>query len=209
MYKKLHKRLLDIFLGTMLLLFFLLPGIIIALILFFEHRGKVFFTQKRTGYLGKEIIIIKFRTMVPERDKEGNLLPDFKRITKPGFFLRKSSLDEIPQLLNVLQGSLSLVGPRPLITEYLPLYSPEQSARHNVKPGLTGLAQINGRNTLTWEEKFSFDVYYSANLSFLLDMKILLLTIIKVIFVTKEEVSIPEKFAGTPRNDLQDLDISA
>ncbi len=139
------------------------------------------FIQRRPGLFGKPFYLYKFRTMTDERDSKGYLLPDSIRLTAVGKFLRKFSLDELPQLINVLKGDLSLVGPRPLLMEYLPLYTPEQATRHNVRPGITGWAQVNGRNEISWEEKFAFDVWYVNHRSLLLDFKILWLTVLKVI----------------------------
>ncbi len=140
----------------------------------------VFFMQQRPGFRAKPFYVIKFRTMTNQRDAEGNLLPDEDRLTTFGKFLRKMSIDELPQLLNVLMGDLSLVGPRPLLTQYLERYSPEQARRHDVKPGITGWAQVNGRNSLSWEDKFAMDVWYVDHQSFWLDMKILYMTFYKV-----------------------------
>jgi lipopolysaccharide/colanic/teichoic acid biosynthesis glycosyltransferase len=155
--------------------------IVICVFLFFLNNGKLFFTQQRPGKDEKLFKIIKFKTMNDKKDEHGNLLPDVKRITKVGKFIRKTSLDEIPQLLNVIKGDMSIIGPRPLLVSYLPLYNQEQSKRHKVKPGITGWAQVNGRNTISWKEKFSLDIYYVNNLSFQLDLKILLMTIKKVL----------------------------
>ncbi|MCK8100496.1 sugar transferase [Bacillus halotolerans] len=141
----------------------------------------VFFKQVRPGLHGKPFTLYKFRTMTDERDSEGNLLPDAVRLTKTGRLIRKLSIDELPQLLNVLKGDLSLVGPRPLLMDYLPLYTKQQARRHEVKPGITGWAQVNGRNTISWEKKFELDVWYVDNRSFLLDLKILCLTVRKVL----------------------------
>ncbi|WP_416042866.1 sugar transferase [Bacillus halotolerans] len=141
----------------------------------------VFFKQVRPGLHGKPFTLYKFRTMTYERDSEGNLLPDAVRLTKTGRLIRKLSIDELPQLLNVLKGDLSLVGPRPLLMDYLPLYTKQQARRHEVKPGITGWAQVNGRNAISWEKKFELDVWYVDNRSFLLDLKILCLTVRKVL----------------------------
>ncbi|KUP35457.1 sugar transferase [Bacillus halotolerans] len=141
----------------------------------------VFFKQVRPGLHGKPFTLYKFRTMTDERDSEGNLLPDAVRLTKTGRLIRKLSIDELPQLLNVLKGDLSLVGPRPLLMDYLPLYTKQQARRHEVKPGITGWAQVNGRNAISWEKKFELDVWYVDNRSFLLDLKILCLTVRKVL----------------------------
>lgn len=173
------KRLFDIITSSVILLIFspvlLLCGIAIKLV----NKTPAFFIQKRPGYQGKIFKILKFQTMVPQ--KPGEDLPDHQRITKLGNFLRKSSLDELPQLINVLKGDISLVGPRPLLVEYLPLYNERQKKRHLVRPGITGWAQINGRNAISWEKKFDYDVWYVENWSLLLDLKILALTFLKVI----------------------------
>lgn len=174
------KRSFD-FIIAFLALFFLLPVmLIVAIIIRFKLGSPILFTQDRPGLHGKVFKILKFRTMLDGKDKYGNLLPDDKRMTPFGAFLRSTSLDELPGLFNVLKGDMSLVGPRPLLVEYLPLYSKEQSQRHNVRPGITGWAQVNGRNAISWEEKFKFDVWYVDNKSFSLDMKILFLTLKKV-----------------------------
>ena len=175
------KRLLDISiaLGTLILLSPLL--VIITLLLKYVNNGKAFFFQERPGKDEKPIYIIKFKSMNDKKDAAGNLLPDNQRLTKLGAFIRKFSFDELPQLINVLKGDMSLVGPRPLLYKYIPLYSEEQKKRHLVKPGITGWAQINGRNAISWTEKFSLDVYYQQHISFALDIKILFLTVLKVL----------------------------
>ena len=155
--------------------------IIVTLLLTFSNNGKPFFFQLRPGKNGIIFKIVKFKTMNDKKDKEGNLLPDAKRLTKIGSFVRKTSLDEIPQLLNVIKGDMSIVGPRPLLTHYLHLYNEFQNRRHDVKPGITGWAQVNGRNAISWDQKFDYDVWYVDNISFSLDIKILLKTIIKVL----------------------------
>ena len=155
--------------------------IIIVVILSVSNQGSPFFFQVRPGLNNKLFKVIKFKTMNDKKDQFGNLLPDADRLTKLGSFIRKASLDEFPQLLNVLKGDMSLVGPRPLLVEYLPLYSENQKRRHNVRPGITGWAQINGRNAISWDEKFELDLYYVQNISFSLDIKILLRTIKKVV----------------------------
>jgi lipopolysaccharide/colanic/teichoic acid biosynthesis glycosyltransferase len=152
----------------------------VMLLLLFANRGKPFFTQLRPGKEGQIFRLIKFKTMNDQKDAQGNLLPDVERLTKIGDLIRKTSLDEIPQLLNVLKGDMSLVGPRPLLVEYLPLYSAVQSRRHEVRPGITGWAQINGRNAISWEEKFRLDVWYVDHLSLCLDFRILWKTVRKV-----------------------------
>jgi lipopolysaccharide/colanic/teichoic acid biosynthesis glycosyltransferase len=152
----------------------------ILIVLLIANRGKPFFFQSRPGKGEKVFRVIKFKTMNDRKDKNGNLLPDAKRLTAAGKFIRKTSLDEIPQLLNVIKGDMSLIGPRPLLVEYLPLYNENQKRRHEVKPGITGWAQVNGRNAISWEQKFDYDVWYVEHLSFLLDLRIFFLTIQKV-----------------------------
>jgi lipopolysaccharide/colanic/teichoic acid biosynthesis glycosyltransferase len=155
--------------------------IIVGVVLSIQNKGNLFFIQERPGKNEKRFRIIKFRTMTDEKDKQGKLLPDNKRLTKWGSFIRKTSLDELPQLFNVLTGDMSLVGPRPLLFKYLPLYSQKQKRRHEVTPGITGWAQVNGRNTISWKKKFEYDVYYVNNISFWLDLKILWMTFLKVL----------------------------
>jgi undecaprenyl phosphate N,N'-diacetylbacillosamine 1-phosphate transferase len=182
MYKLVIKQVIDFLLALMGFLLLSPIFIIISIILLYSNRGKLFFFQQRPGKNEKLFKIIKFRTMNDKKDEHGNLLPDVERITKIGEFIRKNSLDEIPQLLNVIKGDMSIVGPRPLLDFYLPLYNKYQAQRHNVKPGITGWAQVNGRNAITWNKKFEYDVYYVNNLSFQLDIKILFKTIKKVLF---------------------------
>lgn len=181
MYKAIIKPIFDFFsalLGLVLLIpFFLL----ITFFLFFANDGKPFFFQSRPGKNGKIFKIVKFKTMNDRKDENGKLLPDSERLTKFGKFVRKTSLDEIPQLLNVIKGDMSLIGPRPLLTQYLHLYSDFQNRRHEVKPGITGWAQVNGRNAISWDKKFEFDVWYVDNASLFLDIKILFKTVLKVI----------------------------
>jgi undecaprenyl phosphate N,N'-diacetylbacillosamine 1-phosphate transferase len=179
-YIKFFKRILDLLVSLLALLVLSPLFVIIFLSLFIANSGYPFFFQKRPGQYNRIFSIIKFKTMNDRTDAHGNLLPDFQRLTKIGSLVRKTSLDEIPQLLNVLKGDMSLVGPRPLLVQYLPLYSAEQRRRHLVKPGITGWAQVNGRNSISWEEKFKLDVWYVDNASFLLDVKIIFLTIKKV-----------------------------
>lgn len=174
------KRLFDVVVALLLLLGFALPLLAIAWLVRYKLGSPVFFRHVRPGLHGKPFKMIKFRTMVDRRDENGELLPDCDRMTPFGTMLRSSSLDELPELWNVLKGDMSLVGPRPLLMEYLPLYTPEQTRRHDVRPGVTGWAQINGRNALSWDEKFRLDVWYVDNHSFWLDFKILLLTVRKV-----------------------------
>lgn len=174
------KRLFD-FLCSLIIIILLSPVILITAFLIHSKLGSpVIFKQKRPGLHGIPFCVYKFRTMTDERNEEGELLPDDVRLTAFGQFLRKLSLDELPQLFNVLKGDISLVGPRPLLMEYLELYTPEQTRRHKVRPGITGWAQVNGRNMISWEEKFKLDVWYVDNRSFLLDMKILFMTVLKV-----------------------------
>ena len=174
------KRLLDFIVALCVLLTLLPVIIIVAVIIYFKLGSPILFTQERPGLNGKVFKMIKFRSMLDGKDRQGNLLPDNERITQFGSFLRSTSLDELPGLFNVLKGDMSLVGPRPLLVQYLSLYSTEQARRHNVRPGITGWAQVNGRNAISWDQKFKFDVWYVDNQSFLLDLKILLLTVKKV-----------------------------
>lgn len=181
MYKFFIKRILE-FIFAFLALVALLPIFLIITILVLLKMGTpIFFIQSRPGLNGKTFKIYKFRTMAKKYDEKGNLLEDRERLSKFGSFLRSTSLDELPSLWNVLFGNMSLVGPRPLLTEYLPLYSQKQARRHEVRPGITGWAQVNGRNTISWSEKFELDIWYVENQSFILDMKILFLTLQKVI----------------------------
>lgn len=175
------KRLFDFVVASLLIVITSPLMLVVALLVAIKLGRPVLFKQQRPGYKAKPFYIYKFRTMTNERDESGKLLPDAVRLTPFGQFLRKYSLDELPQLFNVWRGDLSLVGPRPLLMEYLPLYTPEQARRHDVKPGITGWAQVNGRNALSWEEKFKLDVWYVDHQSFRLDMKILWLTVKKVI----------------------------
>ena len=195
-YTKHIKVVLD-FLAAFLLLSLLSPILIIVTIgFYFVNDGSPFFFQLRPGQNEKSFRIIKFKTMTDKRDDQGKLLPDSERLTSLGKLVRKSSLDELPQLLNVLKGHMSIVGPRPLLSEYLPLYTKNQARRHEVRPGITGWAQVNGRNAISWEEKFNFDVWYVENQSLILDLKILLLTIKKVF--TREGVNQPGEATAAP-----------
>jgi undecaprenyl phosphate N,N'-diacetylbacillosamine 1-phosphate transferase len=180
MYKPILKPTIDFTIALTGILF-LSPILILAtIVLYIANRGKPFFFQPRPGKNGKIFTILKFKTMNDKKDAEGNLLTDAERLTTIGSIVRKTSLDEIPQLLNVLKGDMSIIGPRPLLVEYLSLYNEAQNRRHQVKPGITGLAQLNGRNTISWQQKFTYDINYVDNMSFLLDMKILFLTVKKV-----------------------------
>ena len=181
MYKIFFKPLLDFVLSFLGLIISSPIFLVVFIALLFANKGKVFFLQNRPGKNGKIFKIIKFRTMNNKRDAHGNLLPDVERLTKIGKLVRKTSLDEIPQLINVLLGNMSLIGPRPLLPEYLPLYNDFQKKRHHIKPGITGWAQINGRNAVEWEKKFKFDVWYVENMSFFLDLQIMFLTLKKVL----------------------------
>ena len=200
------KRVVDVSLSLMILII-LLPIIAICAVLIRSKLGSpILFRQKRPGLFGRPFYIYKFRTMTDSRDTAGNLLPDYRRMTPFGSFLRKFSLDELPQLINVLKGELSLVGPRPLLMEYLPLYTDEQARRHLVKPGITGWAQINGRNAISWEEKFTLDVWYVDHQTFFLDVKILLLTIGKVVRrsgINQSSIETMENFTGSKRIDQE------
>lgn len=199
MYKTYLKRIFD-FVIALSGLFFLLPiYFLIILIIRVKLGSPIFFKQPRPGLNGKIFYIYKFRTMTNEYNEDGILLPDKNRLTKFGQFLRSTSLDELPSLLCVLNGSMSLVGPRPLLVDYLTLYSETQARRHEVRPGITGWAQVNGRNRISWEEKFNLDVWYVCNISFALDIKILLLTIKKVFIrdgISHNNHSTMEKFKG-------------
>ncbi|MGR3856337.1 sugar transferase [Chryseobacterium indologenes] len=180
MYKNYLKRIFD-FVFSLMGITLLLPIFLIVMVgLFLSNDGKPFFFQLRPGKNGKVFKIIKFKTMNDKKDSNGNLLSDAERLTAVGSFVRKTSLDEIPQLINVLKGDMSLIGPRPLLVQYLPLYNEHQARRHEVRPGITGWAQINGRNAISWNQKFDYDVWYVENISFILDCKIFFLTAKKV-----------------------------
>ena len=181
MYKFFFKPLLDFVLSFLGLIISSPIFLVVFIALLFANKGKVFFLQNRPGKNEEIFKIIKFRTMNNKRDAHGNLLPDLERLTKIGKLVRKTSLDEIPQLINVLLGNMSLIGPRPLLPDYLPLYNDFQKKRHLIKPGITGWAQINGRNAVEWEKKFKFDVWYVENMSFFLDLQIMFLTLKKVL----------------------------
>lgn len=199
MYKNAIKRFLDFSIALIGLVLILPLFILVIIGLFFANQGKPFFFQLRPGKNGQLFKIIKFKTMNDKKDNEGNLLSDAERLTKIGAFVRKTSLDEIPQLLNVIKGDMSLIGPRPLLPEYLPLYNDFQNKRHEVKPGITGWAQVNGRNAISWQQKFEYDVWYVENFSFLLDLQILNKTIKKVFKregITAENTVSAEAFKG-------------
>ena len=181
MYKLFFKRVIDIFFSLIFILLFWWLYIVVAILVKKKLGSPVLFKQKRPGLNEKIFIMYKFRTMIDKKDEKGDLLPDKDRLTKFGKVLRSTSLDEIPELWNVLKGEMSLVGPRPLLVQYLSKYTKEEKRRHEVKPGITGWAQINGRNNTTWSDRFKNDVYYVENFSFLLDMKIIIQTFLKVI----------------------------
>ena len=182
MYRHFFKRIIDFCVALVALVCISPVLIVVAIWLHFANKGAgAFFLQERPGWHGKIFKIIKFKTMTDERDAEGNLLPDADRLTKVGRFVRSTSIDELPQLINVLKGDMALIGPRPLLPKYLPLYTPEQARRHEVRPGISGWAQCHGRNAISWTEKFRLDVWYVDHCTFLTDVKIIFLTIKKVV----------------------------
>ena len=200
MYVNLIKPLLDRFGALILLILFSPIILLITLMIALKMGYPVYFAQRRPGLDGKIFTIYKFRTMTDEKDSQGNLLPDSERLKGLGQIIRNLSLDELPQLLNVLRGEMSFIGPRPLLPEYLPLYTPQQARRHNVKPGITGWAQINGRNAISWEEKFRYDIEYVDNISFAFDFKIFYRTFAKVFIkegISQEGEATMEKFTGS------------
>jgi len=206
MYSFFLKRLIDILFGSFLTILFLPIMILTGVLLAINYGGSPFFTQKRPGRNGKLFRLVKFKTMVDAVDNKGKLLADEDRLKGLGKIIRKTSLDEIPQLGNVLIGDMSLIGPRPLLEEYLPLYSKEQAKRHLVRPGITGLAQVNGRNAISWDKKFEYDLYYVNHISFKLDFKILILTLFK--FFKPEGISqsghaTMPKFKGSKEPDSE------
>ncbi|MCC8096810.1 MAG: sugar transferase [Tannerellaceae bacterium] len=200
MYRHLFKRISDCVISVILFMILLPVFTVIVFLLMIFHRGNPFFLQPRPGKQGKIFRIIKFKTMNDRKDKDGNLLPDAERLTGIGQWIRTTSLDEIPQLLNVVKGDMSLVGPRPLLPDYLPLYNEQQKRRHEVRPGITGWAQVHGRNTISWEKKFDLDVWYVDHLSLQVDLKILFLTIKKVCVregISSDTSVTMEPFTGT------------
>ncbi|MEG2235365.1 MAG: sugar transferase [Clostridia bacterium] len=204
LYKKYFKRILD-FILSLIAIIILSPMLLILWIIVRIKLGKpAIFKQERPGLNEKLFILYKFRTMTDEKDHNGNLLLDSKRLTKFGKFLRSTSLDELPELINILKGDMSIVGPRPLLVEYLDLYNEEQKHRHDIRPGLTGLAQINGRNTLSWEDKFKTDLEYISKISLLIDINIIINTILKVIkkdgISQSQDVQTSQKFSGNKVN---------
>lgn len=187
-YQRFFKRTIDVVASGSALLVLAVPLAAVTIWLHFANKGAgAFFFQERPGKNGKIFKVVKFKTMTDERDAEGKLLPDAKRLTKVGKFVRSTSIDELPQLWNVFKGDMSLIGPRPLLVKYLSRYTPEQARRHEVRPGITGWAQVNGRNNISWERKFELDVYYVDHLSFAMDCRVILTTIKKVLF--RENIS--------------------
>ncbi|WP_343230530.1 sugar transferase [uncultured Akkermansia sp.] len=200
MYRSFIKRLMDFSVALAMLAVLLVPLLALMALLAAANRGTPFFRQTRPGLHGRLFRIVKFKTMTDETDERGELLPDERRLTRVGRLVRSLSLDELPQLFNVLAGQMSFIGPRPLLPEYLPLYSAEQARRHDVRPGITGWAQVNGRNSISWERKFELDVWYVDHLSFLLDMRIIFLTLAKVVRrqgISAEGSATMEKFTGS------------
>lgn len=200
MYKHFFKRFFDFWISLIALIVLSPILLIITLWLTIANKGAgAFFTQERPGKDEKIFKVIKFKSMTDERDAEGNLLPDAQRLTKVGRFVRSTSIDELPQLINVLKGDMALIGPRPLLVKYLPLYSPEQARRHEVRPGITGWAQVNGRNAISWKQKFELDVWYVDNISVIIDIKIIFITIKKVLHrsdISSKSAATMEVFNG-------------
>ena len=201
MYKHFFKRFLDFWISLIVLIIISPILLLVTIWLHFANKGAgALFFQERPGKDGKIFKVIKFKTMTDERDAEGNLLPDEARLTKVGRFVRSTSIDELPQLINVLKGDMSLIGPRPLLVQYLPLYSAEQMRRHEVRPGISGWAQCHGRNQISWTEKFKLDVWYVDHLSFMTDVQVIMITIKKVIFredINSDHDATMEDFDGT------------
>lgn len=199
LYLMWFKRLVDSIVAFLIILLFLPIFLTVAVLLFFLNRGRVFYFQSRPGKYEKLFNIIKFKTMNDAKGADGKLLPDQVRLTPFGKFLRATSLDELPQLINVLKGDMSLIGPRPLLPKYLPLYNEQQKRRHEVRPGITGWAQVNGRNAISWQQKFEYDVWYVDHVSFWLDIKIIFLTIKKVLVregISAEDSATMKPFTG-------------
>ena len=201
MYKHFLKRFFDFWIAFIALICISPILIVVIIWLHFANKGAgAFFFQERPGKKGKIFKVIKFKTMTDEKDAEGNLLPDADRLTKVGSFVRSTSIDELPQLINVLKGDMALIGPRPLLVQYLPLYSKEQMRRHDVRPGISGWAQCHGRNQISWTEKFKLDVWYVDHLSFVTDLKVIFITIKKVLFredINSDNDATMEDFDGT------------
>ncbi|KGN76155.1 sugar transferase [Porphyromonas gulae] len=200
MYKNRPKRILDICFSLIMILVFSPIMLLVGIGLYIANKGTgAFFIQERPGKDGKIFKLYKFKSMTDEKDSGGNLLPDSIRLTKIGKFIRKTSLDELPQLWNVLRGDMSFIGPRPLLVKYLPLYSKEQARRHEVRPGITGWAQVNGRNAISWDKKFELDIWYVEHIGFFLDVRILILTIMRVLQqrgISSERNTTTEEFTG-------------
>lgn len=201
MYKHVFKRFIDFWIALIVLICISPILIVVTIWLYFANKGAgAFFFQERPGKDGKIFKVIKFKTMTDERDASGNLLPDADRLTRVGTFVRSTSIDELPQLINVLKGDMALIGPRPLLVQYLPLYSKEQMRRHDVRPGISGWAQCHGRNQISWTEKFKLDVWYVDHLSLLTDLKVIFITIKKVLFredINSDNDATMEDFNGT------------
>ena len=203
-YRTVVKRFIDIVLSLLALVILSPLLIVLAVLVRIKLGSPVIFRQLRPGYKGRIFGLMKFRTMTDERDDEGELLPDEVRLTEFGKKLRATSLDELPEFINILKGDMSFVGPRPLLVQYLPLYNEEQAHRHDVLPGLTGWAQVNGRNAISWEKKFEYDVWYTRHISFLLDLKIVMMTVgsvLKRTGISSETSATMEFFTGTPESD--------
>ena len=199
LYPKLFKPLIDLVLSLIAFIILSPVFLIVIIMLIIANNGRAFFLQARPGKNGTIFKVVKFKTMNDKKDENGKLLPDEKRLTPIGSFIRKTSLDEIPQLLNVIKGDMSLIGPRPLLVEYLPLYNDIQKKRHDVRPGITGWAQVNGRNAISWNQKFEYDIWYVNNLNALLDLKIIFMTIAKVFKsegISQEGNVTMERFTG-------------
>lgn len=200
MYKNFFKQVIDVTISLLVFILLLPVFLIVTILLAIANNGKPFFFQPRPGKNERIFKVIKFKTMNDRKDAHGELLPDAERLTAVGKFVRKTSLDEIPQLINVIKGDMSLVGPRPLLVDYLPLYNAEQKRRHNVRPGITGWAQVNGRNAISWEKKFQYDVWYVDNISLLLDIRICWMTVQKVIKtegISSATSATMERFTGS------------
>ncbi len=205
MYRKYIKRVLDFTLSLIALIILSPIYLVLAILVRIKLGSPIIFKQERPGLNEKIFTLYKFRTMTDEKDKNGKLLPDEVRLTKFGKFLRSTSLDELPELINIIKGDMSIVGPRPLLVEYLPLYNEKQRCRHNVRPGLTGYAQISGRNSISWEEKFNDDLMYIENITFIEDLKIVLKTALKVIKregISQEGNATMEKFTGNKEDKM-------
>lgn len=205
MYRKYIKRVLDFTLSLIALIILSPLYLVLAILVRIKLGSPIIFKQERPGLNEKIFTLYKFRTMTDEKDENGKLLPDEVRLTKFGKFLRSTSLDELPELINIIKGDMSIVGPRPLLVEYLPLYNEKQRCRHNVRPGLTGYAQISGRNSISWEEKFNDDLMYIENITFMEDLKIVLKTVLKVVKrdgISQEGNATMEKFTGNKEDKM-------